>query len=560
MRVSRQLAIIILATASVSALARPALAAPAELATGAFKVEADALLRSAFAADGPGGAVIVTRRGKVVYAAARGLADVETRRPLTLDTPFKLGSIVKQFTAATVLQLVAEGKVSLDDPISRFLPDFPEPAARATVRQLLNHSSGINDYSKIPGWITTVGRRPHTTSELVAEVRNRPAKTAPGASWEYNNAGYAMLGAIIEKVTGKAWHEAIAERIARPLGLKSLLYAGGPEANRLMARGYSDDQGRQQRALGGDASVAHAAGGMVASARDLAAWANALHHGRVVSPALYREMVSPARLADGTTRPYGFGLRIQRLLGQRALVHGGAGAGLDTDTAYLPDQDIYVAVLANTEDAKLDASTLSRRLAALAMGQPFPTFSKVDVPLPELQPLFGAYRAKGAPPISFFNRAGKLYLSSGEQEMEAFAAGGDRFFFGPDRLLWMRFLRKPDGAHVMELHEADDAKPGEAVRAGPVPPPMTVPAAILKSYTGTYKTEVFEVTVAMAGDGSLTIAPAGKSPAPMRPVSTTEFRVDAAGFRVVFHPDDGKVDHLTMHRGARELHGTRIAK
>ncbi len=125
-----------------------AIAQPAD-----FSAQAEALVAASYPPDGPGAAVIVTRGGRVIYAGGRGLADVEARRPITPDTPFRLGSIVKQFTAALVLKLVAEGRISLDDPVSRFFPDWPQPGAAATVRQLLNHSSGIQDFSKIPGWI-----------------------------------------------------------------------------------------------------------------------------------------------------------------------------------------------------------------------------------------------------------------------------------------------------------------------------------------------------------------------------------------------------------------------
>jgi len=147
------------ATAAAIVPASPALAQPAD-----FGAQAEALLDAAYPADGPGAAVVVMQGGRVIYAGGRGLADIETQRRITPDSVFKLGSIVKQFTAAMVLQLVAEGRMSLDDPISRFFPDFPEPAAHATVRQLLNHTSGINDYSKIPGWIAQAGTRPWTTA------------------------------------------------------------------------------------------------------------------------------------------------------------------------------------------------------------------------------------------------------------------------------------------------------------------------------------------------------------------------------------------------------------
>ena len=169
--------------------------------SAAFTAEAERILAAAYAADAPGAAVIVSRGGEVIFAGARGMADIEARRPIDGGTVFRVGSIAKQFTAAMILQLIAEGRLSLDDPLSRFFPDWPEPSGRATVRHLLNHSSGVFDFSKIPGFMTSPqAQRANTTADLLAVIRSRPAKAEPGAEWEYNNGGYVILGAIIEQL------------------------------------------------------------------------------------------------------------------------------------------------------------------------------------------------------------------------------------------------------------------------------------------------------------------------------------------------------------------------
>lgn len=533
---------------------RPAVAAaqPAD-----FAAQAAALVDAAYPADGPGGAVVVMRGGRVLYAGGRGMADIDAKRAITPDTPFRIGSIAKQFTAAVVLQLVAEGRLSLDDSVARFFPEWPQPGAGATVRQLLNHSSGIQDYTKLVGWMgTEQTARPFTTAELIEVIRSRPSPSAPGARWEYNNSGYALLGAIVEKVTGEPWHQAIVERIARPLGLTTLAYA---DAAPTAARPYAIAGGRPQPARGAHMSVAHAAGGLVASARDLAAWAQALHHGRVVSPALYAEMTSPSRLADGSVQTYGFALRQREIRGRPALVHGGAGRGIDTDSAYVPSADLYVAVLTNSDDLPIDSSILVRRLAALALGEPVPVFTRTDVDIAAIEPLFGLYPADRGPPRRFFARDGKLHFGRGDEEMQVFAAGGDRFFFGPDDLAWFRIERRPDGAHRLEVHRIEAAAPDRSVRAGPVPPPLEIAPAVLRSYVGSYATEGPVLTVTLA-DGRLSIGPPGQAPGPMRPVSETEFRVEGSPNRVVFHPEGGKVERITVHRGARALNGKRVAQ
>ena len=559
-KAGRLFAAIALATVPFAGAGR-VMAQPADTSPARFAAQAEAMLEAAYPGDGPGAAAIVTRGGRVLHSGARGLAELATSRPITPDTAFRLGSITKQFTAAIILQMVGEGRLSLDDPISRFFPDYPQPGARATVRQLLNHTSGIQDYTKIAGWMGTEHTaRPFTTAELMAVIRARPSPSEPGQRWEYNNSGYVVLGAIIEKIAGKAWHEVVTERIARPLGLRTIAYGLATQSVPAMAHGYSEEGGRRRPARGAHISVAHAAGGLVGSAADLAKWAEALHGGRVVSPALYQEMIRPARLADGSVQPYGFGLRLREIRGRPALVHGGAGRGLDTDSAYVPSERLFVAVLANSDDPSTDPATLVRRLAALALGDPFPNFSRLSVDMRSIEPLFGLYSAERGPPLRFFTRDGKLYMGRGDDEMEAFPAGEDRFFFGRDALAWFRVAREAGGAHVMELHRPEASAPLRAVRSGPAPIPFAVAPAVLRTYAGTYSTEALAVTVALAENGRLTITPAGQRSLSMRPVSETEFRVDQGNMRVVFHAENGEANRITIHRGARQLHGQRVSR
>ena len=192
--------------AALALLGGMALAAaqPAAAVPGDFEARADALLERAFPADGPGAAVIVTENGRTVYVRGRGLADVAAGRPIAPDTVFRLGSITKQFTAAVILQLANEGRLSLDDPLSRFLPDYPAPGAGATVRQLLNHTVGIQSYTGIPGWMVEANTaRPHTTAEMIAAFRGLKVDS-PFGPFEYRAVDHqATMGAWVGKTAVK---------------------------------------------------------------------------------------------------------------------------------------------------------------------------------------------------------------------------------------------------------------------------------------------------------------------------------------------------------------------
>lgn len=446
--------------------------APAQQARSAeFRTQADAMLAAAYPADQPGAAAVVMRRGRVIYRAGRGLANIEARRPITPHTVFRLGSITKQFTAAVILQLVQEGRISLEDPVSRFYPDYPQPGARATVRQLLSHTSGIRSYTTVREWTVPENfSRAHTTDEMIAISRDRPSPTRPGEVFQYNNSGYVLLGGIIERVTGMPWHQAVVERIARPLGLDSIAYGESVRAGPRVARGYRAGAGAQQPAWTVHMSVPHAAGGLVGTVGDLARWAQALHHGRVVPPDLYREMIRPTPLPGGAARNYGFASRLEDVRGRPTIGHGGGIFGFVTESIYVPSEDLFVAVFANSEDPATRPELVARRLVALALGDPYPVFTRAANDPATLEPMFGVYRFAGnGPLLRFFARGGRFFTQGeGQAEMEAIPARGGRFYYDAS-LVWFELQRGPEGAAIMLMHRAEAREADRAVRIGPAP-------------------------------------------------------------------------------------------
>lgn len=526
-----------------------------------FPADADALVQSAYPADGPGAAVIVTVDGKPAYVAARGIANVESDRPITPDTVFRLGSITKQFTAAVILQLVDEGKLGLDDPLSKYLPDYPSPGGSSTVAQLLNHSSGIQSYTGIPGTMTPAATaKPLTTAQLVDLFKDHPQNFAPGTRYDYNNSGYILLGAIIEKVTGKAWHEAVDERLIKPLGLSSIAFGGHPQGTQ-WATGYTARGGEPAPSQPIDMTIPHAAGALVGTVRDLARWNEALHGGKVVSAQSYRRMIAPTTLKDGREVPYAFGLRNDDIRGRASIGHSGGIFGFSTASSYLPADRIFVAVFANSDSPATSTDLVMNKLAALALGDPYPVFSKADVPMAEIEPLFGVY-AGGDVERSFFERNGKYFTRrKGAADSQVFAAGKDRFFYGPESLTWFAIVRDPDGKHRMEMHQMGASKPEVVVRTGPVPPPpaaIAVSDAELKFYAGDYKSPAGPIEVRLSESGTLTLRLSIQSPVALVPVARAQFKVDVVDATVDFIVEDGKVSGLVLKQGGQEVKATRV--
>ena len=243
-----------------------------------FNSRAAAILRQDVPADGPGVSAVISENGRIVWSGAAGRANLATKAPLTPTGVFRYASITKQFTAALVLKLVDEGRLSLNDDLGKLLP-AQTPAAwhRVTVRQLLNHTSGIPSYTAKPGFMAeATTSRPITTQQLIDSTRDMPMDFAPGTAFRYNNSGYVILSALVEKVTGKPWYIALREKVTGPLGLRSIRC--GCEPGPAEVAGYTQSGNPSQKI---DMSFPSGAGALVGNVGDLARWATALHGGKV---------------------------------------------------------------------------------------------------------------------------------------------------------------------------------------------------------------------------------------------------------------------------------------
>jgi len=313
-------------------------------------------LFAAYDGDMPGAAVMVIRDGEALLTKTYGLANVDDGTPVTPTTNFRLASVTKQFTATAVLMLVAEGKVSLDDPVRRYFPQFPPFTEAVTIRNLLNHTSGIADYEPIYG-----DRFPEqvTDAGVVDIIAGTDALYfEPGSQFRYSNSGYAILSALVTQLSGQPFPAFLEERIFAPLGMaRTLAYvAGGPEVPE-RAYGYTVVDGR----IGGSDQSAWSAvlgdGGVYTSLTDLAKWDRALYANDLLPPALWQAAWTPG------LDHYGFGWWIDEYRGRRRLRHYGSTSGFRNFMQRLPDIGLTVIVLTNR--AEPDVRSLGERVADL---------------------------------------------------------------------------------------------------------------------------------------------------------------------------------------------------
>ena len=299
------------------------LSAAAKVDAQELEKQIGAFLSATYSADEPGATVIAVRDGKVVYRGAHGMADLELGVPLEPDMVLRLGSITKQFTAAAILLLEEQGKLSVDDPITEFLPDYPVHGHEITVAHLLSHTSGIRSYTGIPGWMQTKIKDDLTLEELIEGFRSEPMDFSPGERFLYNNSGYVLLGAIIEKASGKGYEEFIDEEIFKPLGMKASFYGNHDRIISRRAKGYDGGPGKYRNARYLSMSQPHAAGSLLSTVDVIATSDAAIYTQDLLSAGSLEKQVKPFALNDGESTSYAYGLMVGELRGREMIQHGG---------------------------------------------------------------------------------------------------------------------------------------------------------------------------------------------------------------------------------------------
>jgi CubicO group peptidase (beta-lactamase class C family) len=317
----------------------------------------------------PGVSLAVLRRGKIILLKSYGFANVEHQVPVKPSTIFQSGSIGKQFTAAAVMILIQENKLSLDDKISKYFPDSPAAWKDITVRHLLTHTSGMGDY---PAEIDL--RRDYTEEQYFESFKKAPLDFAPGTSWNYSNIGYATLGFLIRKITGKYYGDFLQERIFKPLGMTTARIISEDDIVPNRAAGYRLENGQlKNQSWVSPSTNSTADGSLYLSILDLAKWDAALYSDQLLRQSNREKLWTPVMLSDRTTKDYGFGWHLADLHGRRMVFHGGAWQGFKSFIVRFLDTELTLIFLANsweTRDFKF-----ARGLAASF----YPEFALPDV-------------------------------------------------------------------------------------------------------------------------------------------------------------------------------------
>jgi CubicO group peptidase (beta-lactamase class C family) len=528
------------------------------------------------------GAVLVAESGKVIYRKGFGLANMEWNISNEPDTRFRLGSITKQFTAMLILQLAEQGKIKLDGKLSDYLPDYrKDTGGRITIHQLLNHTSGIPSYTSLPGFIADQSRDPYAVDAFIKKYASRDLEFEPGSKYSYNNSGYFLLGAIIEKITGKTYEQALKESILDPLGMKNTGYDHHDTIIPKRAAGYRKAPKGYENAPYLDMSIPYAAGSMYSTVGDLFLWDQALYTDKLLS-STYKELMFKPNLEN-----YAYGWIVTKTsLGQTketvpAVMHGGGINGFNTLLVRLIDRKHTIVLLDNTSQGR-SQNSISKAITNILYDQPYdaPKQSIAEALLPtatdkNVEAAIKQYRDLKANQLNLYdfgemelNTLGyqllgmkrikeaievfKLNVEAYPQAANPYDSLGEAYMMNGDKELAVKNYKR-----ALELNPQNKNAAGMLKQIEN--PAAKVSSKLYDAYVGQYElTPSFVLTITKEGEKLFGQA-TGQPSFELFPESQTKFFVRVVDAKITFVKDDkGTVTSLILHQNGRDMPAKKI--
>ena len=528
------------------------------------------------------GAVLVAENGKVIYKNGFGMANMEWGIPVTTDTRFRLGSITKQFTAVLALQLVEQGKLKLDARLSDYLPDYRQDIGqKVTIHHLLTHTSGIPSYTGLPNFFQNVSRNPFKVDEFVKKYASGDLEFEPGTKFSYNNSGYFLLGAIIERITGKPYERVLKENILDPVGMKNTGYDHHNTIIEKRAAGYVKTASGYLNAPYLDMSIPYAAGSIYSTVEDLHLWDQALYTDKLISARSKELMFKP--FLDN----YAYGWVVTNAAFKsgdqpvQIITHGGGINGFNTTIVRFTGQKNLIVMLDNTSQGQ-SLDRLSATITKILYNQPYesPKISIAEVLMRTITEKgieagvaqYRELKAKQAREYDFgepeLNTLGYRLLQTGKvkeaveifklnveaypQAFNPYDSLGEGYMALGERELAVRNYKKSLELNPKNQNAAEILKRLESA-------PVAVDPKIYDAYVGDYELGPgFVLSVSREGDKLMTQA-TGQPKFEIFPESETTFSPRTLNARLTFVKDpQGKVTGLRVQQGGRDITGKKI--
>ena len=520
-------------------------------------IEFDKMLSEQFKTDETGATALVSRKGQIIYTKAFGMANLELNVPMQVDNVFRIGSITKQFTATAILQLMEQGKLNLQDEITKFIPDYPTQGNKITIEHLLTHTSGIANYSGI----TDAADRAtldFTPNEMIDFFKNLPMRFATDTKWEYSNSNYFLLGYIIEKITGKTYEECLEENFFKPLGMTNSLYANDTRIIKNRAGAYTQGDNGYENSQPLNMTHVYSAGAIQSTVEDFFKWHQAVHSYKLVKKENLDKAFTRYKLTDGKETAYGYGWRLGYVYESPSIWHGGKINGFVTMEIYLPKEDVFVAIFSNCDCNSPE--DITSRLVALAVGKPY-EYKEIPVENVILKGYTGVYENEKGQQRIITVSENQLYSQLGRSPKSKLKAHQKDKFFFDDPMLTIEFSRNKKGA--LEKLTNKRPKGNEVWNKTNKPMPsengIKVDGKILETYVGDYEvTPDFVFSVTKEQDKLFLQAPEQEK-LEMFADTENKFFLKVNDAQLEFVKDDlGKITKAIMNQGGRQADAKKI--
>lgn len=521
-----------------------------------IKAEIEAIFSEAYPGHLPGATVLIAEDDKIIYRKAFGMANLELNVQMKPENVLGLASITKQFTSVSILILMEQGKLSLQDPLSKFIPDFPR-GNEITMHHLLNHTSGIKDYTRIPEFRDKT-RLEMTPEEIISSFKNLPLEFNPNEQHAYSNSGYVLLGYIIEQLSGMSYGDFLHKNIFDKLGMKNSYYDDSYKIIPNRANGYQLYEGDYENADYMSPSFPYAAGSLMSTVDDMFLWSKAVQNNTLISEKSKRMAFTNHSLTNGKLTNYGYGWFINELAGMTSIEHTGGINGFSTSGIYVPGKNIYAIVLTNRNDGK-GPTTLNLKAVSVLLGKPIGNQAPIKLSEKQLQEWVGAYQFEGfIREITYDN--GVLYSArEGGRPFNLIPIANNEFRF-ENSLATYTFSSK-DGKKQAIYADRIEKSIGIETAKKPIAERATITLAqeILIKYVGFYEPQPsFQIEVKMQNDRLFAKA-TGQPLVELFAETENSFFIKEIGAQVVFNLNtDGTAKSLTFSQGEMKMEGKKI--
>ena len=513
----------------------------------------DQMLGDQYLPNEPGATALVAIDGKIVYHKAFGMANMELDVKMEPDMVLEIGSITKQFTAVSILMLMEQGKLDLDDDITKFIEDYPTHGHHISIHHLLTHTSGIKSYTSMESWVP-IWRKDFEPKELIDFFKNEPMDFAPGEEWSYNNSAYFILGYIIEKASGQTYEEFVETNIFERLGMKSSLYGSNSEIIKKRASGYQKNE-EYINAEYLSLSQPYAAGSLMSNVDDLFIWNRAIRSNTLVKQESIDLAFTNYELNNGEKINYGYGWGLNEINGSPTIEHSGGIFGYVTNAIYLPNEDVFVAVYSNCDCN--GPGQVSTKMAAIAIGKPYPDEEDIiSVESDNLNKLAGVYD---------FSDSSTRIITVEDNQLFSQRPGSNKFKLFPIKKNTFSFENS-----FATIHFNEDGKEVKAVFANrinktegvktnkpiPVHNEIQLESEILKRYTGVYEIQPgFDIVITLEGNKLMSQA-TGQEKIQIFPESQTKFFLKVVDAQIEFVENEkGVFESFILYQGGQEISG-----